>query len=261
MSGSGSPGVTTIGSSPGCQRSMLSGGRAERGAAEKQARGLHRETVARRRRFQRNAAASGAAFRSSSGWASSDIDTSYCASGGALSASCSSGSSGGWSPAGAASAVFAPRTDAFEVEGSSSAGRTIRRAARPPAAERDQAVALQRAIDLGKIGRLIARRRLQHGVARQRAGDVETRVFEAGQTIERGLRRRGSDRAAEAVGGDLDGADGGEHPLLPALGDTGLPGQQRCDILISDFGRGQCEDAKTKAEERETRALRPVTHT
>ena len=50
-----------------------------------------------------------------------------------------------------------------------------------------------------------------------------------------------------------------EHPLLPAFGDARLPGQQRCDILISDFCRDQCEDAKTKAEGRETRALRPVT--
>src|SRR6185437_10483060 len=67
------------------------------------------------------------------------------------------------------------------------------------------------------------------------------------------------DRTAKAVGGDLNGTDRGEYPLLPALADAGLPRQQRCDILIAGFGRGQCKDAKTEAEERETRALRPVT--
>ena len=51
-----------------------------------------------------------------------------------------------------------------------------------------------------------------------------------------------------------------ENTLLPAFGDARLPRQQRRNILISDLGRDQCEDAKTETEERETRALRPVTH-
>src|SRR5258706_10095556 len=64
-----------------------------------------------------SAAASGPAFRSSSGWASSDIATSYWASGGALSASCSSGSSCARSTDGAA-AAFAPLTEALQDGGS-----------------------------------------------------------------------------------------------------------------------------------------------
>src|SRR5216110_1979460 len=77
MSGSGTaPGITIVGSSPGRQRSMLSG--------------------------------------QPSGLASSDIDTSYCTSGGALSAAASSGSSGARSAVGAAAAVLAPITEALE---------------------------------------------------------------------------------------------------------------------------------------------------
>ena len=72
--------------------------------------------------------ASGPAFRSSSGWASSDIATSYWASGGALSASWSSGSSGARSVGGAA-AVFAPLTEALEVDGSSFEGAVLTGAA------------------------------------------------------------------------------------------------------------------------------------
>ena len=53
MSGSGS-GVTTCGSSPGCQLSMLSAGAPSEELPKKQARGLDRETVARRDRLQRN---------------------------------------------------------------------------------------------------------------------------------------------------------------------------------------------------------------
>ena len=42
-------------------------------------------------------------------------------------------------------------------------------------------------------------------IARQRARDVDALIVEACQPIGRGLRRRGSDRTAEAVGRDLDG--------------------------------------------------------
>src|SRR4029450_9487600 len=115
-----------------------------------------------------------------------------------------------------------------------------------------------RAVDLRKIGRLIAWRHLQDRIARYRAGDVDA-FIEAGQPIGRGLRNRGPDRTAEGVGGDLDGGGGGEYPLLPAFGDAGLPRQQRGDILIPDLRRHQCEDAETNTEGRETRALRVVT--
>src|SRR5260370_41511437 len=66
--------------------------------------------------------ASGTVLRWSSGLASSDIDTSYCGSGGAERASCSSASSGERSAAGATAAVLAPLTDALDVDVSSFAG-------------------------------------------------------------------------------------------------------------------------------------------
>ncbi|GCC44567.1 hypothetical protein chiPu_0028517, partial [Chiloscyllium punctatum] len=127
---------------------------------------------------------------------------------------------------------------------------------RPPD---DETIALQGAIDLGKIGCLIARRRRGDRIASDSAGDVGAGVQPREQDL-RVLRRGGSDRTAEAVGRDLDGADRGrEDALLPALGNAGLPGQERGNILISDLGRHQCEDAKTETEERETGALRLVT--
>src|SRR5258705_8278509 len=67
-------------------------------------------------------AAPGATFKSSDGWASSDIETSYCASGGALSAAASSGSSGAGLPPRIAAAAFSPLTHALDVEGSSFRG-------------------------------------------------------------------------------------------------------------------------------------------
>src|SRR5882672_8068833 len=115
MSGSGATGSTISGSSPGCQRSMFSGEPSD-------------ELPKNRLELSRGGAGatasmvSGALFISSSGWASSDIDTSKCASGGALSASANSGSSLAGSGAGMAAAVFAPITDALEVDGSSLAG-------------------------------------------------------------------------------------------------------------------------------------------
>src|SRR6187402_3046778 len=57
-----------------------------------------------------------------SGRVSSDSEASYCGSGGARKAACSSGSSGTRSTDGAVSAVFAPLTDVFDVAGSSPAG-------------------------------------------------------------------------------------------------------------------------------------------
>src|SRR6478752_9057911 len=85
MSGSGTaPGIITTGSSPGRQRSMLSGEPSEEpknrleGLKEKLSRGGAAATA--------TGGASWAFFRSSSGLGSSDIDTSYCGSGGALSA-------------------------------------------------------------------------------------------------------------------------------------------------------------------------------
>ena len=123
----------------------------------------------------------------------------------------------------------------------------------------DEAIAFQRAIDLGKIGGVITRRRRDERIARHGSRDVDALIVEAGQPIGRGLRRGGSDRTAERERCDLDGAGRGEHPLLPALGDAGLARQQRSNILISDLGRHQSEDAKTEAEGREPRALRLAT--
>src|SRR5205823_11505685 len=126
MSGSGSaPGITIRGSSPGRQRSMPS--------AEPPSDELPKNRLAV---FTENASGEGAGsrpmaaapralFKASSGWASSDIDTSYWASGGALSASCSSGSSGARSGGAAASAVFAPATELLEVDGSSFEGAAL----------------------------------------------------------------------------------------------------------------------------------------
>src|SRR4030095_10843898 len=90
----------------------------------------------------------------------------------------------------------------------------------------DETIPLQRAIDFWKIGRLIARRRLHQRAARQRTRDVDVVPVEACETIGRSLRRRGSDRTAKTVGGELDIAGGGGYALLPAFGDARLPGQQ-----------------------------------
>src|SRR5438034_11246343 len=89
-----------------------------------------------------------------------------------------------------------------------------------------ETIALQRPIDFWKIGRLIARQRRDQRVARQRTRDVNVVTVEACETIGRSLRRRGSDRTAKTVGGELDIAGGGGYALLPAFGDARLPGQQ-----------------------------------
>src|ERR1700684_1068030 len=82
MSGSGSAaGDTTLGSSPGCQRSMLSA-EAPSDELPKNRLAVFTEKPSR----DGVASASAAAFWSSSGWASGGIATSYWASGGALSA-------------------------------------------------------------------------------------------------------------------------------------------------------------------------------
>src|SRR5712691_6267504 len=109
MSGSGS---TMVGSCPGCQRSMP--------LSEPPSEELPKNRLAV---FTLKPSCDGwdAAFTSSSGWASSDIEISYCASGGALRAACNSGSSG-VRPADGAAAVFAPMTELFDVAGSSSGG-------------------------------------------------------------------------------------------------------------------------------------------
>src|SRR6185436_2456947 len=126
MSGSGTaPGIITTGSSPGRQRSMLSG--------EPSEEPKNRLEVLNEKLSRRGSGASAtcdgspallnpSSGLSSSGFGSSDIDTSYCGSGGALSAASSSGSSGARSTDGTAAAVLAPATEAFDVEGSSIAG-------------------------------------------------------------------------------------------------------------------------------------------
>ena len=137
---------------------------------------------------------------------------SNCASGGALSAACSSGSSGARSTDGAVSAVLAPLTDAFDVAGSSVAGaRSAGACGFRRRRRHDEAIALQRAIDLGKIGGVITRRRRDERIARHGSRDVDALIVEAGEAVGRGLRRGGSDRTAEREGCDLDGAGGGEH--------------------------------------------------
>src|SRR6478752_9276874 len=125
MSGSGTaPGIITTGSSPGRQRSMLSG--------EPSEDPKNRLDVLNEKLSRRGSGASAtcdgspallnpSSGLSSSGFGSSDIDTSYCGSGGALSAASSSGSSGARSRDGAV-AVLAPATEAFDVEGSWIAG-------------------------------------------------------------------------------------------------------------------------------------------
>ena len=75
----------------------------------------------------------------------------------------------------------------------------------------DKAVALQRAIDRREIGRLITRRRRNERIARHRTRDVDALMVEACQPIGRGLRRGRSNRTAEAERRDLNGAGRGEH--------------------------------------------------
>src|SRR5258708_10650034 len=95
MSGSGAIGITMVGYSPGRQRSMLSG--------EPSEEPKNRLEVLNEKLSRGGAGASttdgatppllrSSSGLSSSGFASSDIDTSYCGSGGALSAACNSGS-------------------------------------------------------------------------------------------------------------------------------------------------------------------------
>src|SRR5258708_18437694 len=122
MSGSATaPGITMTGASPGCQRSMLSAAPIDE--LPKNRLAVFTENPSRGGTgLSATEAGPGATFKSSDGWASSDIETSYCASGGALSAAASSGSSGAGLPAGTAAAVFAPLTHALGVDGSSFAG-------------------------------------------------------------------------------------------------------------------------------------------
>src|ERR1700684_1310247 len=87
MSGSGSAaGDTTIGSSPGCQRSMLSADAPSDELPKNRLAVFTEKPSCDGVGPSGMAAAFGAAFGSSSDWASGDIDTSYWASGGALSA-------------------------------------------------------------------------------------------------------------------------------------------------------------------------------
>ncbi len=123
--------------------------------------------------------------------------------------------------------------------------------------DRCEAITLHGAIDLGKIGGLVARRRLQRRIAADRAGDVA--AVEAREANHRALRSRSADRPGEAVGGELYGGRSREHLLLPTLRDAGLARQQRGNVLIAGLSRHQCEDAETDAEGREPRALRMVT--
>src|SRR5450631_1421051 len=87
MSGSGSaPGNTTVGSSPGCQRSMLSAEAPSDELPKNRLAVFTEKPSCDGVGSSAMAAASGATLGSSNGWASSDIETSYCASGGALNA-------------------------------------------------------------------------------------------------------------------------------------------------------------------------------
>src|SRR3982074_430943 len=86
MSGSGSaPGVTIEGSSPGRQRSMLSADAPSEVLPKNRLAVLTLKPSRDGAGSSGMATASGATFKSSSGWGSSDIETSYWASGGARS--------------------------------------------------------------------------------------------------------------------------------------------------------------------------------
>src|SRR5580704_16924176 len=89
------PGITTTGSSPGCQRSMLSAEPPNEELPKNRLAVLKEKPSCDGDGAITIDAASGPPSRWSSGRDSSDIATSYCGSGGAFSASTSSGSSGG----------------------------------------------------------------------------------------------------------------------------------------------------------------------
>src|ERR1700733_9709061 len=79
MSGSAAAsGTTTIGSSPGSQRAMPSAGAPSEELPKNRLAVFTEKPSCDGVGSSAIAAASGAVFRSSSGWASSDIDTSYC---------------------------------------------------------------------------------------------------------------------------------------------------------------------------------------
>src|SRR6266404_3400967 len=118
MSGSGSPLGTINGSSPGCQRSIVPS------APPIEELPKNRPAVFTEKPSCTGGPSVGTSFTASSGRASDGDATSYCASGGALSASASSGSSGAWSVSGRLT-VFAPITDELDVDGSSFDGAAL----------------------------------------------------------------------------------------------------------------------------------------
>src|ERR1700743_3721716 len=93
MSGSGASGNTTIGSSPGCQRSMPSAEAPSDVLPKNRLAVFTEKPSCDGAGSSVTAAASGAILRLSSGLASDDIEASYWTSGGALRAACNSGSS------------------------------------------------------------------------------------------------------------------------------------------------------------------------
>src|SRR2546429_1430904 len=100
------PGITIVGSSPGCQRSMLSGAPSE--PPKNRLEVLNAKLSRGGAGAVAIAGASAAGLESSRDFVSSDSETSYCSNGGAFSAACSSGSSGAGSAGNGAVAVFAP---------------------------------------------------------------------------------------------------------------------------------------------------------
>src|SRR5258705_3590799 len=119
MSGSATaPGDTMTGSSPGCQRSMLSAAPIDELPKNRLAVFTEKPSCGVAETSAPDAV-SDAAFESSGGCISSDFEASYCASGGALSASASSGSSGTLAAGGGAAAGFAAATQALDVDGAS----------------------------------------------------------------------------------------------------------------------------------------------
>src|SRR5258706_16458334 len=122
MSGSGTaPGDTMTGSSPGCQRSMLSAAPIDELPKNRLAVFTEKPSCGAAETSAPDAA-SDAAFESSGGCISSDFEASYCASGGALSASASSGSSGTLAARRVAVPAFAPSNKALAVQGASFEG-------------------------------------------------------------------------------------------------------------------------------------------
>src|SRR6185437_4327146 len=108
-------GITSTGSSPGCQRSMGSRAPPSELLPKKRLAVCTEKPSCEVARSNGAVSAPGGLLRSWRGWISSEGEASYCGSGGEFIAAASSGSSGAGPIGDAALALFAPTTDGLDI--------------------------------------------------------------------------------------------------------------------------------------------------